>query len=101
MKLRGLPHSEIPGYASTRLTEAYRSVATSFIGPRRPGIHPAPILVCDHVDQGFGPLPARMRAVNGMRTVRLATTMLSAARGPARRGQEPRTADSPYADTAA
>jgi hypothetical protein len=30
MKLRGLPHSEIPGYASTRLTEAYRSVATSF-----------------------------------------------------------------------
>jgi hypothetical protein len=42
-----------------------------------------------------------MRAVNGMRTVRLTTTMLSAARGPARRGQEPRTADSPYADTAA
>ena len=68
MKLRGLPHSEIPGYASTRLTEAYRSVATSFIGPRRQGIHPAPILVCTNVDQGFGPLPARMRAVNGMRT---------------------------------
>ena len=46
MKPTGLPHSEIPGYASTRLTEAYRSVATSFIGPRRPGIRPAPILVC-------------------------------------------------------
>src|SRR5690349_22340963 len=68
MKPTGLPHSEIPGYASTRLTEAYRSVATSFIGPRRQGIHPAPILVCANVDQGFGPLPARMRAVNGMRT---------------------------------
>src|SRR5689334_9808291 len=65
MKPTGLPHSEIPGYASTRLTEAYRSVATSFIGPRRQGIHPAPILVCPNVDQGFGPLPARMRAVNG------------------------------------
>src|SRR5512142_1310339 len=65
MKLRGLPHSELPGYASTRLTEAYRSVATSFIGPRRPGIHPAPILVCVNVDQGFGPLPARWRVVNG------------------------------------
>ena len=38
----GLPHSEIPGYASSRLTGAYRSVATSFIGLRRQGIHPAP-----------------------------------------------------------
>ena len=46
MKPTGLPHSEIPGYASTRLTEAYRSVATSFIGPRRPGIHPAPLVDC-------------------------------------------------------
>src|SRR5690242_10633698 len=87
MKPTGLPHSEIPGYASTRLTEAYRSVATSFIGPRRPGIHPAPILVCANVDQGFGPLPARMRAVNGMRTASLATTPLSRLAGPARRGQ--------------
>jgi hypothetical protein len=64
MKPTGLPHSEIPGYASTRLTEAYRSVATSFIGPRRQGIHPAPLLVCNHADQGFGPRPARGRAVN-------------------------------------
>ena len=56
MKPTGLPHSEIPGYASTRLTEAYRSVATSFIGPRRPGIHPAPLFVCAMADasQGFG-----------------------------------------------
>ena len=61
MKPTGLPHSEIPGYASTRLTEAYRSVATSFIGPRRQGIHPAPLLVCTHADQGFGPQPARWR----------------------------------------
>ena len=100
MKPTGLPHSEIPGYASTRLTEAYRSVATSFIGPRRQGIHPAPILVCPNVDQGFGPLPARMRAVNGMRTGSLATPTLSSARDPARRGQEPRTDDSRNADTA-
>ena len=42
----GLPHSEIPGYASSRLTGAYRSVATSFIGLRRQGIHPAPLVVC-------------------------------------------------------
>ena len=55
MKLRGLPHSEIPGYASTRLTEAYRSVATSFIGPRRQGIHPAPILVCTQRRPGLRP----------------------------------------------
>ena len=47
MKPSGLPHSEIPGYAGSRLTEAYRSVATSFIGSRRQGIHPARVLVCD------------------------------------------------------
>ena len=46
MKPSGLPHSEIPGYGCTHLTEAYRSVATSFIGPRRPGIHPAPLVDC-------------------------------------------------------
>jgi hypothetical protein len=58
MKSAGLPHSEIPGYVSTQLTEAYRSVATSFIGPRRPGIHPAPLVDCVAPDQGFGPRPA-------------------------------------------
>jgi hypothetical protein len=47
MKPSGLPHSEIPGYGCTHLTEAYRSVATSFIGSRRQGIHPARVLVCD------------------------------------------------------
>ena len=57
MKPRGLPHSEIPGYARSRLTEAYRSVATSFIGSRRPGIHPARILVCGARDAGFGLRP--------------------------------------------
>ena len=46
MTRTGLPHSEIPGYASSRLTGAYRSVATSFIGLRRQGIHPAPLVVC-------------------------------------------------------
>jgi hypothetical protein len=66
MKPTGLPHSEIPGYASTRLTEAYRSVATSFIGPRRQGIHPAPLLVCNHADQGFGPRPAHGRTGTGV-----------------------------------
>jgi hypothetical protein len=45
MKPSGLPHSEIPGYAGTRLTEAYRSVATSFIGSRRQGIHPVLVVV--------------------------------------------------------
>ena len=46
MKRSGLPHSEIPGYGCSHLTEAYRSVATSFIGRRHPGIHPVPLLVC-------------------------------------------------------
>ena len=46
MTRTGLPHSEIPGYGRSHLTGAYRSVATSFIGSRRPGIHPAPFLVC-------------------------------------------------------
>ena len=32
MKLVGLPHWEILGYARSQLTEAYRSYATSFIG---------------------------------------------------------------------
>ena len=45
MKPSGLPHSDIPGYAGSRLTEAYRSVATSFIGSRRQGIHPVPVVV--------------------------------------------------------
>ena len=60
MKPTGLPHSEIPGYASTRLTEAYRSVATSFIGPRRPGIHPAPLLVCVQRRPGLRSAARRM-----------------------------------------
>ncbi len=55
MKPSGLPHSEIPGYGCTHLTEAYRSVATSFIGTRRPGIHPVPVVVCVGSNQGFGP----------------------------------------------
>jgi hypothetical protein len=46
INLRGLPHSEIPGYACSQLAEAYRSDATSFIGPRRLGIHPAPLIDC-------------------------------------------------------
>ena len=46
MKRSGLPHSEIPGCGCSHLTEAYRSVATSFIGRRHPGIHPVPLLVC-------------------------------------------------------
>src|SRR6478752_727870 len=46
MTQTGLPHSEIPGYGCSHLTGAYRSVATSFIGSRRPGIHPAPFFVC-------------------------------------------------------
>src|SRR6478752_9478829 len=46
MTRTGLPHSEIPGYGCSHLTGAYRSVATSFIGSRRPGIHPAPFFVC-------------------------------------------------------
>ena len=96
MKPTGLPHSEIPGYASTRLTEAYRSVATSFIGPRRQGIHPAPVLVCSHADQGFGPRPARSRtgpaAWYGTRSRR---------RGPLPgEARGPHNADSHNADTA-
>ncbi len=55
MKPSGLPHSEIPGYGCTHLPEAYRSVATSFIGTRRPGIHPVPVVVCGGSNQGFGP----------------------------------------------
>ena len=54
MTRTGLPHSEIPGYASSRLTGAYRSVATSFIGSRRQGIHPAPLVVCAVGVEGFG-----------------------------------------------
>ena len=65
MKPTGLPHSEIPGYASTRLTEAYRSVATSFIGPRRPGIHPAPILVCVQRRPGLRSAARGKAGVNG------------------------------------
>ncbi len=68
MKPTGLPHSEIPGYASTRLTEAYRSVATSFIGPRRPGIHPAPLLVCGPRRPGLRSAARRRAGVNGVRT---------------------------------
>jgi hypothetical protein len=45
MTLTGLPHSEISGSGCQHLTGAYRSVATSFIGLRRQGIHPAPLLV--------------------------------------------------------
>ena len=45
MTLLGLPHSEISGYGCQHLTGAYRSVATSFIGSRRQGIHPAPLVV--------------------------------------------------------
>ena len=45
MTLLGLPHSEISGSGCQHLTGAYRSVATSFIGLRRQGIHPAPLLV--------------------------------------------------------
>jgi hypothetical protein len=61
MKPSGLPHSEIPGYGCTHLPEAYRSVATSFIGSRRQGIHPARVLVCAATDQDFGPRPGRYR----------------------------------------
>ena len=46
MTLLGLPHSEISGYGCQHLTGAYRSVATSFIGPRSQGIHPAPLVDC-------------------------------------------------------
>ena len=74
MKPTGLPHSEIPGYASTRLTEAYRSVATSFIGPRRPGIHPAPLLVCGPRRPGLRSAARRRAGVNGVRTASCATT---------------------------
>lgn len=62
IKLCGLPHSEIPGYASTRLTEAYRSKATSFIGPRRQGIHPAPLKVCAAPRTSTSDRRPRMRA---------------------------------------
>ena len=55
MKPSGLPHSEIPGCGCTHLAEAYRSVATSFIGTRRQGIHPVPVVVCVGSNQGFGP----------------------------------------------
>ena len=41
----GLPHSEIPGSPpASALPEAFRSVAASFIGRRRQGIHRAPII---------------------------------------------------------
>ena len=46
MTLTGLPHSEISGCGCQHLPGAYRSVATSFIGSRRQGIHPAPLSVC-------------------------------------------------------
>ena len=58
MKPSGLPHSDIPGYAGSRLTEAYRSVATSFIGLRRQGIHPAPLIVCAGGCEASGCRPA-------------------------------------------
>src|SRR6476646_9834604 len=67
MKPSGLPHSEIPGYGCTHLPEAYRSVATSFIGSRRQGIHPARVLVWAPIDQGFGPRPGRYRAERALR----------------------------------
>ncbi len=54
MTLVGLPHSEISGYGCQHLTGAYRSVATSFIGSRRQGIHPAPLIVCAVPVAGFG-----------------------------------------------
>ena len=59
MTLLGLPHSEISGSGCQHLTGAYRSVATSFIGLRRQGIHPAPLSVCALCDfysaSGCGP----------------------------------------------
>ena len=41
----GLSHSEIPGSSpAERLPEAYRSLATSFIGSWRQGIHRTPLV---------------------------------------------------------
>ena len=41
----GLPHSEICGSElAWQLPAAYRSPATSFIGPRRQGIHRRPLI---------------------------------------------------------
>ena len=41
----GLPHSEISGSMLVRqLTEAYRSLTTSFIGSWRQGIHRTPLV---------------------------------------------------------
>ena len=54
MTLLGLPHSEISGYGCQHLPGAYRSVATSFIGSRRQGIHPAPLSVCALCVLSFG-----------------------------------------------
>ena len=87
MKPTGLPHSEIPGYASTRLTEAYRSVATSFIGPRRPGIHPAPLLVCVQRRPGLRSAARRMSGGERRRTASCTTpTRVGGRSCPARPG---------------
>jgi hypothetical protein len=87
MKPSGLPHSEIPGYGCTHLPEAYRSVATSFIGSRRQGIHPARVLVCGPDDQGFGPRPGRYRDGTSSAGPSLARTPPT---GPARPGGDVR-----------
>ena len=42
----GLPHSEISGSACQRLPGAFRSVATSFVGPGCQGIHLLPLFAC-------------------------------------------------------
>jgi hypothetical protein len=83
MKPSGLPHSEIPGYGCTHLTEAYRSVATSFIGSRRQGIHPARVLVCDLHRPG---LRSAARALPGRTEPEEAE--LAAHAAPARRGPD-------------
>ena len=68
MKPGGLPHSEIPGSASQQLPEAYRSVATSFIGPRRQGIHPALLEDCVTHSRASARGPAFGRAAGGGHT---------------------------------
>ena len=45
----GLPHSDIHGSACKRLPVAFRSVATSFVGPSCQGIHHTPFLACRYL----------------------------------------------------